>query len=82
VSDGSHDVLAVSAGIGGLTAALAARGGHDALSHRMGRPGLFMCGDTVFPGQGTIGVTLSGINAWRSATACAMDGDSLVVVGR
>ena len=37
-----------------------------ALSHRTGLPGLYRCGDTVFPGQGTIGVTLSGINAWRS----------------
>ncbi|MFN8559404.1 MAG: hypothetical protein U0531_19395 [Dehalococcoidia bacterium] len=38
-----------------------------AVSHRSGAPGLYLCGDTVFPGQGTIGVTLSGINAWRSA---------------
>jgi phytoene dehydrogenase-like protein len=37
-----------------------------AVSHRTGLPGLFLCGDSVFPGQGTIGVTLSGINAWRS----------------
>lgn len=37
-----------------------------ALSHHSGVPGLYRCGDTVFPGQGTIGVTLSGINAWRS----------------
>lgn len=37
-----------------------------ALSHRSGIPGLYLCGDSVFPGQGTIGVTLSGINAWRS----------------
>lgn len=36
------------------------------VSHRSGMPGLYLCGDTVFPGQGTIGVTLSGINAWRS----------------
>lgn len=38
-----------------------------ATSHRSGLPGLFLCGDSVFPGQGTIGVTLSGINAARSA---------------
>jgi C-3',4' desaturase CrtD len=38
-----------------------------ALSHRSGLPGLYLCGDSIFPGQGTIGVTLSGINAWRSA---------------
>ena len=37
-----------------------------AVSHHAGAPGLLLCGDTVFPGQGTIGVTLSGINAWRS----------------
>ena len=42
-----------------------------ALSHRVGPPGLFICGDTVFPGQGTIGVTLSGINAYRDASAHA-----------
>jgi phytoene dehydrogenase-like protein len=36
------------------------------VSHHSGAPGLFLCGDTVFPGQGTIGATLSGINAWRS----------------
>lgn len=36
-----------------------------AQSHRTGLPGLFQCGDSVFPGQGTIGVTLSGLNAAR-----------------
>ncbi len=42
-------------------------------SHRSGLPGLYLAGDTVFPGQGTIGVTLSGINAYRSIrdTLCA-----------
>ena len=43
------------------------RGVFGALSHRSGIPHLYRCGDTIFPGQGTIGVTLSGINAWRSA---------------
>jgi C-3',4' desaturase CrtD len=38
-----------------------------AISHRAGPPGLFLCGDSTFPGQGTIGVTLSGIIAARSA---------------
>jgi phytoene dehydrogenase-like protein len=38
----------------------------ESLSHRSGVVGLYLCGDSVFPGQGTIGVTLSGINAWRS----------------
>jgi phytoene dehydrogenase-like protein len=30
-------------------------------------PGLFLAGDHVFPGQGTVGVALSGINAYRDA---------------
>lgn len=42
-----------------------------ARSHRVGVPGLFICGDTVFPGQGAIGVTLSGVNAGRDARAHA-----------
>jgi phytoene dehydrogenase-like protein len=29
--------------------------------------GLFMAGDHVFPGQGTVGTALSGINAYRDA---------------
>ncbi|MFO8149395.1 MAG: NAD(P)/FAD-dependent oxidoreductase [Trueperaceae bacterium] len=36
-------------------------------SHRTDIDGLFLAGDTVFPGQGTLGVTLSGFNAARSA---------------
>jgi phytoene dehydrogenase-like protein len=31
--------------------------------------GLYLCGDTTFPGQSTVGATLSGINAARSALA-------------
>jgi phytoene dehydrogenase-like protein len=38
-----------------------------ATSHRSDVRGLFLAGDTVFPGQGTIGVTVSGYNAARSA---------------
>lgn len=38
-----------------------------AQSHRSGLPGLYLCGDSIFPGQGTIGVTLSGLNAARDA---------------
>jgi C-3',4' desaturase CrtD len=34
-----------------------------AQSHRTGLDGLYQCGDSIFPGQGTIGVTLSGLNA-------------------
>ena len=29
--------------------------------YRTPLPGLYLCGDSVFPGQGTIGVTLSSI---------------------
>ncbi len=35
-----------------------------AAGHRP-EPGLFLAGDHVFPGQGTVGVALSGINAYR-----------------
>ncbi len=37
-------------------------------SHRTDISGPFLAGDTVFPGQGTIGVSVSGYNAARSAT--------------
>jgi phytoene dehydrogenase-like protein len=30
--------------------------------------GLYLCGDTVYPGQGIPGVTLSGINVYRRIT--------------
>ena len=36
-------------------------------SHRTDVQGLFLAGDTVFPGQGTLGVTSSGVIAARSA---------------
>jgi C-3',4' desaturase CrtD len=36
-------------------------------SHRTDVRGLFLAGDTIFPGQGTLGVTVSGFNAARSA---------------
>ena len=36
-------------------------------SHRSGVPGLFLAGDTVFPGQGMLGVSSSGAIAARSA---------------
>lgn len=36
-------------------------------SHRTDVAGLFLAGDTVFPGQGTLGVTSSGVIAARSA---------------
>lgn len=39
----------------------------DAPSHRTDIAGLYLAGDTIFPGQGMLGVTLSGSNAARSA---------------
>ncbi len=38
-----------------------------AFSHRSGVPGLFLAGDTVFPGQSTVGASLSGVAAARAA---------------
>ncbi len=39
----------------------------NAQHHRTGIPGLLLAGETVFPGQGTIGVAVSGYNASRTA---------------
>jgi phytoene dehydrogenase-like protein len=36
--------------------------------HSSGVRGLLMAGETVFPGQGTLGVTVSGYNAARTAS--------------
>lgn len=36
-------------------------------SHRSGLPGLLLAGDTIFPGPGALGVTISGYNAARTA---------------
>ncbi|MEM1502642.1 hypothetical protein RG959_04405 [Domibacillus sp. 8LH] len=36
------------------------------LSHRSGLPNLWLCGDSIFPGGGTIGATVSGIHCARS----------------
>ncbi|TAA71695.1 phytoene desaturase family protein [Planococcus salinarum] len=38
----------------------------NAISHRSGISGLYVCGDHVFPGGGTIGAAASGIHAARS----------------
>ncbi len=40
-----------------------------AFTQRTPIKGLYLCGDTTFPGQSTVGATLSGINAARSALA-------------
>jgi C-3',4' desaturase CrtD len=39
----------------------------NALHHTTGLAGLLLAGETVFPGQGTLGVAVSGFNAARSA---------------
>ncbi|MFD1030141.1 phytoene desaturase family protein [Metaplanococcus flavidus] len=38
----------------------------NSISHRSGIPGLYVCGDHIFPGGGTIGAAASGIHAARS----------------
>ncbi|MBF0705871.1 FAD-dependent oxidoreductase [Alkalihalobacillus hwajinpoensis] len=40
----------------------------NSLSHRTGLKGLWLCGDSVFPGAGTIGVSTSGYHVYRSIT--------------
>lgn len=55
---------------GGLVGGLVQRPGNVALrapGHRPERH-LYMAGDHVFPGQGTVGTALSGINAYRDVT--------------
>jgi C-3',4' desaturase CrtD len=39
----------------------------NALHHDSGLPGLFFAGETIFPGQGTLGVAVSGFNSARSS---------------
>lgn len=53
-------------GVGGFPQTVA-HANFAAPSHRSDLAGLFLAGDTVFPGQGTLGVTISGFNAARSA---------------
>ena len=52
--------------VGGIPQTLAAAN-FAAPSHRSDVRGLYLAGDTVFPGQGTLGVSVSGYNAARSA---------------
>lgn len=54
--------------VGGLPQ-LPGNAGLFALSHRSGVPGLVLAGDTVFPGQSTVGASLGGIAAARAAGA-------------
>lgn len=41
----------------------------NSISHRSGLRGLYVCGDHIFPGGGTIGAAASGIHAARSIAA-------------
>lgn len=54
--------------VGGIPQSPGAAGA-AALGHRSGVPGLVLAGDTVFPGQSTVGASLSGIAAARAAGA-------------
>ncbi|EIM08021.1 putative phytoene dehydrogenase [Planococcus antarcticus DSM 14505] len=40
----------------------------NSISHRSGLPNLYVCGDHIFPGGGTIGAAASGIHAARSVS--------------
>jgi phytoene dehydrogenase-like protein len=40
----------------------------NAVSHRSGVDRLWLCGDTIFPGGETIGVSVSGYHVFRSIT--------------
>jgi C-3',4' desaturase CrtD len=39
----------------------------NAIHHDSGIAGLYLAGETIFPGQGTLGVAVSGFNAYRSS---------------
>jgi C-3',4' desaturase CrtD len=39
----------------------------NAIHHNSGIAGLYLAGETIFPGQGTLGVAVSGFNAYRSS---------------
>lgn len=52
--------------VGGLPQTRANANLH-ALSHRSGLAGLLLCGDSVFPGQSTVGASLSGMAAANAA---------------
>ncbi len=39
----------------------------NAIHHDSGIRGLYLAGETIFPGQGTLGVAVSGFNAYRSS---------------
>lgn len=53
--------------VGGFPQTLDAALFHS-ISHRSGLPNLYVCGDHIFPGGGTIGAAASGIHAARSVS--------------
>jgi C-3',4' desaturase CrtD len=56
-------------GLVGGVAQTPAASGLRALGHPSGMRGLLLCGDTTFPGQSTVGATLSGVAAARALGA-------------
>jgi phytoene dehydrogenase-like protein len=47
-----------------------------ALSHRSGVAGLMLCGDSAFPGQSTVGASLSGVAAANASRQLLPDAGS------
>ena len=52
--------------VGGIPQTISSANFH-AIHHDSGVAGLYLAGETVFPGQGTLGVSVSGFNAYRSS---------------
>jgi C-3',4' desaturase CrtD len=52
--------------VGGIPQTISSSNFH-AIHHDSGVAGLYLAGETVFPGQGTLGVSVSGFNAYRSS---------------
>ena len=52
--------------VGGIPQTISSANFH-AIHHDSGVPGLYLAGETIFPGQGTLGVSVSGFNAYRSS---------------
>jgi phytoene dehydrogenase-like protein len=59
-------------GLVGGTPQTVAHAGLRGLSHVSGIRGLLLCGDTTFPGQSTVGASLSGIAAARAVTTVSL----------
>jgi C-3',4' desaturase CrtD len=63
--------LRAAGGVGGFPQTLN-HANFAAASHHTDIQGLFLAGDTIFPGQGTLGVSVSGFNAARSTARFLM----------